>query len=159
MLHLIQRRYREKGFLVYLSISYMFTKPLLLSIENVWLLKKQVLIRNLFLKQPYIFYTQQQWLSEYVGDAQIDQEALFAISPLYQMQHFKTPLLLIHGAKDKRVMAEHSFRVKLVLEQANVPFEWILYENADHHFAEKGQTKQLFASILYFVNEHLKPVE
>jgi dipeptidyl aminopeptidase/acylaminoacyl peptidase len=146
------------------GMSYGGYASLMLNLQSPTLFKCAVSVAavtdmNLFLKQPYIFYTQQQWLSEYVGDAQIDQEALFAISPLYQMQHFKTPLLLIHGAKDKRVMAEHSFRVKLVLEQANVPFEWILYENADHHFAEKGQTKQLFASILYFVNEHLKPVE
>ncbi|MFT6267985.1 MAG: dipeptidyl aminopeptidase/acylaminoacyl peptidase [Alphaproteobacteria bacterium] len=146
------------------GMSYGGYASLMLNLQSPALFKCAVSVAgvtdmNLFLKQPHITYAQKEWLREYVGDTQVDQEALFAISPLYQMQHFKTPLLLIHGAKDERVIAEHSFRVKLVLEQANIPLDWVLYEDANHHFAEEGQTKQLFASILDFVNEHLKPVE
>jgi dipeptidyl aminopeptidase/acylaminoacyl peptidase len=110
---------------------------------------------NLFLKGAYINTSQQRWLKEYVGDPYDDYDELYAISPLYQIEQLRVPLLLIHGAKDERVSVEHAFRLKLIMEQTDVAFEWELFEEADHHFAEDDQRVRLFQRVLSYVNEQL----
>lgn len=142
------------------GLSYGGYASLMLSLQAPDLLKCVVSVAgvtdmNLFLKSPHISRDQGKWLEEYVGNAFTDFDELIAISPLYKIQQLQIPLLLIHGAKDERVSVEHSFRVKLLLEQGNIPFTWELFEEADHHFAEDDQSVQLFSSILRFVNSHI----
>ena len=143
------------------GMSYGGYATLMLSLQAPELLKCAVSVAgvsdmNLFLKSPYISKSQLNWLEEYVGNSITDYDDLIAISPLYKIRHLQIPLLLIHGAKDERVSVEHGYRVKLLLEQAQTPFTWELFEEADHHFAEDDQRVQLFSSILNFVNQHLK---
>ena len=142
------------------GLSYGGYASLMLSLQAPELLKCAVSVAgvtdmNLFLKNPHISKEAGKWLEEYVGNSFTDYNELLAISPLYQIQQLKIPLLLIHGAKDERVSVEHGFRVKLLLEQANIPFTWELFEDADHHFAEDDQSVQLFSSILKFLNTHI----
>lgn len=142
------------------GMSYGGYATLMLSLQAPELLKCAVSVAgvtdmNLFLKGPNISSAQGKWLEEYVGNSITDYDDLIAISPLYKIQELQIPLLLIHGGKDERVNVEHGYRVKLLLEQANIPFTWELFEEADHHFAEDDQSIQLFSSILRFVNSHI----
>lgn len=146
------------------GMSYGGYASLMLSIQSPDLFKCAVSVAgvtdmNLFLHQAYISEAQLKWLQEYVGDRVNDYEELMSISPLYQLHNFSTPSLLIHGLKDERVSPEHSFRAKLLLEQANADFTWAVYKDADHHFAEDDQSMRLFSQILDFVNQHLCTTE
>lgn len=142
------------------GMSYGGYASLMLSLQVPELLKCAVSVAgvsdmNLFLKSPYISNNQRKWLEEYVGNSVTDYDDLMAISPLYEIQQLQIPLLLIHGAKDERVSVEHSYRLKLLLEQSKIPFTWEIFEKADHHFAEDDQSLQLFSSILKFLNTHI----
>jgi dipeptidyl aminopeptidase/acylaminoacyl peptidase len=110
---------------------------------------------NLFVKSPYLSSEQQLWAKEFVGDANTEYARLKANSPIYQITKLTTPLLLIHGAEDEIVNVENAFRAKMLLEQANIPFEWRLFDTADHHFAKDDQHQQLYEDIFAFVSKHL----
>ena len=145
------------------GMSYGGYASLMLNLKSPELFKCAVAVSavtdmNLFLYEVNITPSRKAWTTDYIGDPRADFDKLLAISPLYVLQEqarFTTPLKLIHGAKDERVSVEHAFRFKLLLEQNNIPFEWELVEDADHHFAEKQQSVVLFDSILSFVDKHL----
>ncbi|MDT0594531.1 alpha/beta hydrolase family protein [Glaciecola petra] len=118
-----------------------------------------VLDMNLFLKNPNISKAQQKWLSEYVGDPLTDYEQLLEISPLYQLHSLSRPLLLVHGVEDRRVNVEHAYRAKLLLEKAQIPFEFSIFEDAGHHFSEGDQSVRMFLELLAFLDKHLKPTK
>lgn len=142
------------------GMSYGGYASLMLSLQVPELLKCAVSVAgvsdmNLFLKSPYISTQQHKWLNEHVGNANEDYDKLISISPVYKMEQLQVPLLLIHGVKDETVSVEHSYRVKLMLDNAKISYEWELYDEADHHFAKDDQRVRLFASILKYVNSHI----
>ncbi|GAA0858290.1 alpha/beta hydrolase family protein [Aliiglaciecola litoralis] len=110
---------------------------------------------NLFIKSPYLSPEQQEWITEHVGDSNSDYAKLKSISPVYNINRLSIPLLLIHGAKDQVVNVENGFRIKRLLEQAKIPFEWRLYPEAGHDFSEDDQLVRLYTDILTFVQQHV----
>lgn len=110
---------------------------------------------NLFLRNPHISEKQHKWLKEYVGDAEVDYAKLKEISPVYQVSKLSRPLLMIHGMEDRIVSVEHAFRVKLLLDKANIKYEWKLMKDAGHQFDKADQSVQLFSSLLSFVQTHI----
>lgn len=116
-----------------------------------------VLDMNLFLKNPNISKAQQKWLAEHVGDPVADYAQLIEISPLYRLHELTRPLLLIHGVEDRIVNVEQAYRAKLVLEKAQIPFEFSVFEDADHNFSKDDQSERMFLELLAFLDKHLKP--
>ncbi len=48
----------------------------------------------------------------------------------------KTPILLVHGSADWRVLADHSIQMSGELYKNKIPFKFILFEGADHGITE-----------------------
>jgi dienelactone hydrolase len=67
-----------------------------------------------------------------VGDPENESQSLIQDSPLYLVDKITNPVLLFHGAYDKRVSAEHSFRMKELLDMTNKESDLIILENEAH---------------------------
>ncbi len=64
-----------------------------------------------------------------------------------------TPILLLHGTADWRVVPESSLNMALALQKAKVPYSLVMYEGGDHGLNEfdqevDDQTKAWFAKYL-----------
>jgi len=97
----------------------------------------------------------QEWLSEYVGDPDADADALEAISPLHRATEVTVPVLLVHGADDTVVDAEHSWRMAHALEQAGHVHELTILEDMGHSPSDTQQAAHLYERVAAFLEEHL----
>lgn len=66
------------------------------------------------------------------GDPATQADMLKAVSPAYQYERLKQPLLLIHGTSDVRVSFEHAWRMRTLLASAGRPPTWLPLPGADH---------------------------
>jgi len=55
-------------------------------------------------------------------------------TPLYQLEQLKSPVLIIHGAKDKNVSLEHSVRLERRLKELDKPVTSWYFSNYTHYF-------------------------
>ena len=50
-----------------------------------------------------------------------------------------TPLLVLHGSGDRRVEAEHAYKLGLALQRSLHPYKLVVYDNADHVLAGRRE--------------------
>ena len=110
---------------------------------------------NLFLNSSRITKAQIRWSKEHIGDRIKDYDALLAISPVAHVQQLSRPILIMHGAKDTIVEVEHAYRMKLLLEKYNKPFEWYIDDEGEHNFKEPSDAFTMYDKLLTFINKHL----
>ncbi|NMP31967.1 S9 family peptidase [Thalassotalea sp. M1531] len=94
-------------------------------------------------------------LKEIVGDPTKNVELLMQYSPVYQYHNITKPLMLVHGSTDERVDIEHSWRLKTLLELADIPVDFFKMNNVGHSFKTTGEIKQLYDYIMPFLEKHL----
>ena len=70
-----------------------------------------------------------------------------AVSPLYHAEEFSTPILIVHGKKDRRVPFKQSKLMADRLQAAGKPFEFIEQPEGDHHFT-RGEDRLSFLKAL-----------
>jgi dipeptidyl aminopeptidase/acylaminoacyl peptidase len=70
-----------------------------------------------------------------------------AVSPLYHPEEFSTPVLIVHGKKDRRVPFKQSKLMADRLQAAGKPFEFIEQPEGDHHFT-RGEDRLSFLKAL-----------
>ncbi|KGJ89478.1 alpha/beta hydrolase family protein [Thalassotalea sp. ND16A] len=110
---------------------------------------------NLLVNRTTVSVKQSEWMKEHIGDSITEYEQLKAISPVYLAAQFQVPILIAHGVKDEIVDIEHAYRMKLMLEKHNKPFEWIIDPDGTHSFGSPEQTTKFFDAFLLFLNKHL----
>ncbi|WNC67678.1 prolyl oligopeptidase family serine peptidase [Thalassotalea nanhaiensis] len=110
---------------------------------------------NLLLNQTSLSSKQAEWMKENIGDSMTEHEQLKAISPVYLAKKFQVPTFIGHGAKDEIVDIEHAYRMKLMLEKYNKPFEWLIDPEGTHSFGSPEQTVKFFDALLVFLNKHV----
>lgn len=96
-----------------------------------------------------------QWFAKYVGDTSLDYERLKAQSPVFQIQQLSRPWFIYHGGQDKVVLPEQAFRLKLMLEKYQKPFEWHFDPQGKHYFEEPQQAARFYGHLLTFLATHL----
>lgn len=55
-------------------------------------------------------------------------------TPLYELEQLEVPVLIIHGAKDGNVSAEHSYRLEKRLKELDKPVESWYFGDYTHYF-------------------------
>ncbi len=70
-----------------------------------------------------------------------------AVSPLYHPEEFSTPVLIVHGKKDRRVPFKQSKLMADRLQAAGKPFEFVEQPEGDHHFT-RGEDRLSFLKAL-----------
>jgi dipeptidyl aminopeptidase/acylaminoacyl peptidase len=73
-------------------------------------------------------------MPQLVGDPVADAEMLRRHSPVARVADIKVPVLLAHGALDRRVPREHANRFESAARQAGVAVERVDYGDEGHGF-------------------------
>ena len=84
------------------------------------------------------------------------QEAdLLARSPITMVDRIRTPLLVVQGANDVRVVKEEADNIVEALRARGVPVEYLLAEDEGHGFQNPENVVTLFRAIERHFGEHL----
>lgn len=92
---------------------------------------------------------------EIVGDPQHDLELLKSISPLYNADKIKSPVLLIHGTDDERVSSEHSIRMNIILTKLGKSVDIEIMKGVKHGFISMQDEIFYVVRVLKFINSIL----
>ncbi|MCB1643119.1 MAG: S9 family peptidase [Xanthomonadales bacterium] len=94
-------------------------------------------------------------LVEILGDPDSELEQLRENSPLYRYEQLRTPVLLVHGRRDRRVDAEHSIRLQRLLTLDGRPPAALYFDEEGHGLAEPEHEQQQWATVVGFLRQHL----
>lgn len=93
----------------------------------------------------------------YVGDPEIpEQEAdMLARSPITMVDRIRTPLLVVQGANDVRVVRAQSDTIVASLRERGVPVEYLVADDEGHGFANPENRMRLNRAVERHFAEHL----
>jgi dipeptidyl aminopeptidase/acylaminoacyl peptidase len=115
-------------------------------------------IRTLRSIPPY-WEANRKALYDELGDPNsADSVRLKAISPLYNYEKIKKPLLVFQGANDVRVLQAESDEIVAGVKKNGVPVEYYLYPDEGHGFVKKQNQITTSKRTLEFLDKYLKPV-
>ncbi len=91
-----------------------------------------------------------------MGDPKTDSARLHRISPLFNADKIKAPLLVLQGANDPRVLKVESDEIVAAAKKNGVPVEYIVFEDEGHGFVKKENEIEGYTAVLAFLDKHLK---
>lgn len=93
----------------------------------------------------------------YVGDPDDPaQEAdMLARSPITMVDHIRTPLLVVQGANDARVVQEEADNIVEALQARGTPVEYLVADDEGHGFQNPENVITMFRAIERHFAEHL----
>ncbi|HLO36940.1 MAG TPA: prolyl oligopeptidase family serine peptidase, partial [Lacibacter sp.] len=99
-------------------------------------------------------------LYDEMGDpSSADSARLKSISPLFNTDKIKTPLLVLQGSNDPRVLQVESDEIVAGAKKNGTPVEYVLFPDEGHGFVKKENQIKAAAETLKFLNKHLKKEE
>ncbi len=114
-------------------------------------------IRTLRSIPPY-WEASRKALYDELGDPNsADSVRLKNISPLFNYQKIKKPLIVFQGANDVRVLQAESDEIVAGVKKNGVPVEYVLYPDEGHGFVKKENQITTSKRTLEFLDKHLKP--
>jgi dipeptidyl aminopeptidase/acylaminoacyl peptidase len=113
-------------------------------------------IRTLRSIPPY-WESFREALYDEMGDpGSADSARLYNISPLYNTGKIKTPLLVLQGSNDPRVLQVESDEIVAGAKKNGVPVEYILFPDEGHGFVKKENQMKAARVTREFLDKHLK---
>ena len=91
-----------------------------------------------------------------MGNPKTDSARLHRISPLFNADKIKAPLMVLQGANDPRVLKVESDEIVAAAKARGVPVEYIVFEDEGHGFVKKENEIRGYSAMLAFLDEHLK---
>jgi dipeptidyl aminopeptidase/acylaminoacyl peptidase len=88
-----------------------------------------------------------------------DSARLKNISPLFNTDKIKTPLLVLQGSNDPRVLQVESDEIVAGAKKNGTPVEYVLFPDEGHGFVKKENQIKAAAETLKFLDKHLKKEE
>jgi dipeptidyl aminopeptidase/acylaminoacyl peptidase len=79
---------------------------------------------------------------------------LAAVSPINAIQRFSTPLLIVHGAKDRVVPVKQSRGLANKLKAAGKFVTYVEQPQADHYFSRAEDRLQFLRALEAFLKAH-----
>jgi dipeptidyl aminopeptidase/acylaminoacyl peptidase len=95
-------------------------------------------------------------LYDEMGDPNTDSVRLRNISPLYNTDKIRTPLLVLQGSNDPRVLQVESDEIVAGAKKNGVPVEYILFPDEGHGFIKKENQMKAAEVTLKFLDTHLR---
>lgn len=113
-------------------------------------------LRTLLSIPPY-WESYRKALYDELGDPNsADSVRLKAISPLYNYQKIKSPLIVFQGANDVRVLKAESDEIVAGVKKNGAPVEYIIYPDEGHGFVKKENQQTTAKRTLEFLDKYLK---
>jgi dipeptidyl aminopeptidase/acylaminoacyl peptidase len=94
-------------------------------------------------------------LYQEMGDPQADSARLHRISPLFSAARIQSPLMVLQGANDPRVLQVESDEIVAAARANGVPVEYIVFPDEGHGFLKKENEIRGYGAILDFLGQHL----
>lgn len=91
------------------------------------------------------------YTERFMGDPREVPEAYAKASAIPEATRMTDPLLLIHGMADDNVVFENSSELISILQEANRPFEMMLYPGQTHSVAGEQISPQMWNTIFRFL--------
>ena len=96
-----------------------------------------------------------RFMKQWVGDADEDHDLLVERSPLTYVQNVKTPLFIIQGANDVRVVQAESDQFVEKLRARGVPVRYDVYADEGHGFTKRHNELKALKDSAEFLEQHL----
>ena len=94
------------------------------------------------------------YTERYMGTPQDDAEAYEAASAIPNATKITDPLLIIHGMADDNVVFENATEIISVMQEANVPFEMMLYPGYTHRVSGEQISPHRYNTVFRFLESH-----
>jgi len=95
-------------------------------------------------------------LYDEMGDPYKDSARLYNISPLFNTEKIKTPLLVLQGANDPRVLQVESDEIVAGARRNGTPVEYVLFPDEGHGFVKKENQMKAATVTLEFLDKYLR---
>jgi dipeptidyl aminopeptidase/acylaminoacyl peptidase len=115
-------------------------------------------LANFMGKQPpFVRPMQLNCFHRHIGDPENPDQLpeLIARSPITHVDKVTTPLLVVHGAMDVRVVREEADILVEALRERGTPVEYLLKDDEGHGFQNPENVMDLFRAMERFFGEHL----
>ena len=89
-----------------------------------------------------------------MGDPKTDTARLRRISPLFNADKIKVPLMVLQGANDPRVLKVESDEIVAAAKKNGVPVEYVVFPDEGHGFVKKENEIRGYSAILQFLDKH-----
>jgi dipeptidyl aminopeptidase/acylaminoacyl peptidase len=99
--------------------------------------------------------TWRRMMKRFVGDPEEDADLLRERSPLTYIDDAKTPLLVIQGAKDPRVVQPESDQLVEKLRSLGRDVEYIVFEDEGHGFTKRQNELKAYRSSAEWLERYL----
>jgi dipeptidyl aminopeptidase/acylaminoacyl peptidase len=94
-------------------------------------------------------------MKRFVGDPEEDADLLRERSPLTYIENVKTPLLVIQGAKDPRVVKGESDQLVDKLRELGREVEYVVFEDEGHGFTKRQNEVKALSLAADWLERHL----
>ncbi len=91
-----------------------------------------------------------------LGDPKSDKDRLRRISPLFNADKIKAPLMVLQGANDPRVLKVESEEIVAAAKKNGVPVEYVIFDDEGHGFVKKPNEIRGYTAVLAFLDKYLK---
>ncbi|MCH7869171.1 MAG: S9 family peptidase [Myxococcales bacterium] len=95
-------------------------------------------------------------LTERLADVETERPRLVEISPVYDVRRMQTPVYVIYGTKDRRVVPEHAHRLLLMLDLLGKEHE-VLEIRGGEHSPDRREWIVITRSIRRYLTRYLFP--
>jgi dipeptidyl aminopeptidase/acylaminoacyl peptidase len=95
--------------------------------------------------------TWKRFVAQSIGDPETEADFLLERSPITYVENIRTPLLVVQGAKDPRVLPAESEQIVEGLRARGCEVEYLLFEDEGHGFLQReNELRALRASAAWF---------
>ena len=103
--------------------------------------------------KPYL-----EMMYEMVGNPNNEQDSIRMreASPVFHVDKIKTPLLIVQGANDPRVVINESDQIVKALRENDVPVPYLVKYDEGHGFRNEENRIEFYKIMLGFLAKHLK---
>jgi dipeptidyl aminopeptidase/acylaminoacyl peptidase len=105
---------------------------------------------------PPWWAAQRDALYDELGDPKVDSARLRRISPLFNADKIKVPLMVLQGANDPRVLKVESDEIVAAARKKGVPVEYVVFPDEGHGFVKKPNEISGYTQVLAFLDKYLK---
>jgi dipeptidyl aminopeptidase/acylaminoacyl peptidase len=114
-------------------------------------------LRTLRSIPPYWEAARQALYDELGDPSTADSVRLKSISPLFNYEKIRKPLIVFQGANDVRVLKVESDEIVEGVKKNGVPVEYVVYPDEGHGFVKKENQITTSKKTLAFLDKYLKP--
>jgi dipeptidyl aminopeptidase/acylaminoacyl peptidase len=90
-----------------------------------------------------------------IGNPEVDEEFLYATSPVFHGDKITKPLIILQGANDPRVIQAESDDMVAAIEANNGIVEYLVFDDEGHGFTKNDNSIEGWNAILAFLDIHL----